>query len=88
MADRMAAEIWIGGKLRRRLLKAFPISDMRWTGIVARSIRRPSKAFWLPVTKTGCCTSAIARPLGEIPAAGKLAAGTQNPFPEALQRKI
>ena len=29
MADRMAAEIWIGGKLPRSLLEEFPISDMR-----------------------------------------------------------
>ncbi len=29
MADRMAAEIWIGGKLPRRLLDEFPISDLR-----------------------------------------------------------
>ena len=29
MADRMAAEIWIGGKLPRSLLDEFPISDMR-----------------------------------------------------------
>ena len=29
MADRMAAEIWIGGKLRRSLLEEFPISDLR-----------------------------------------------------------
>ncbi len=29
MADRMPAEIWIGGKLPRSLLDEFPISDMR-----------------------------------------------------------
>ena len=29
MADRMAAEIWIGGKLPRSLLDEFPISDLR-----------------------------------------------------------
>jgi hypothetical protein len=29
MADRMAAEIWIGGKLSRSLLDEFPISDLR-----------------------------------------------------------
>jgi hypothetical protein len=29
MADRMAAEIWIGGRLRRSLLEEFPVSDMR-----------------------------------------------------------
>ena len=29
MADRMAAEIWIGGKLPRSLLENFPISDLR-----------------------------------------------------------
>ena len=29
MADRMAAEIWIGGTLRRSLLEEFPISDLR-----------------------------------------------------------
>jgi hypothetical protein len=29
MADRMAAEIWIGGKLPRSLLEEFPISDLR-----------------------------------------------------------
>ena len=29
MADRMAAEIWIGGKLPRGLLDEFPISDLR-----------------------------------------------------------
>jgi len=29
MADRMAAEIWIGGKLPRTLLDEFPISDLR-----------------------------------------------------------
>ena len=29
MADRMAAEIWIGGKLHRSLLEAFPVSDLR-----------------------------------------------------------
>ena len=28
MADRMAAEIWIGGKLPRSLLEEFPISDL------------------------------------------------------------
>lgn len=28
MADRMAAEIWIGGKLPRGLLEEFPISDL------------------------------------------------------------
>jgi hypothetical protein len=28
MADRMAAEIWIGGKLLRSLLEEFPISDL------------------------------------------------------------
>ena len=28
MADRMAAEIWIGGKLPRSLLDEFPISDL------------------------------------------------------------
>ena len=28
MADRMAAEIWIGGKLSRSLLDEFPISDL------------------------------------------------------------
>jgi hypothetical protein len=34
MADRMAAEIWVGGKLPRRLLDEFPISDLRldWDG--------------------------------------------------------
>ncbi|NLX98612.1 MAG: hypothetical protein GXY83_20835 [Rhodopirellula sp.] len=34
MADRMAAEIWIGGKLRRLWLEEFPISDLRidWDG--------------------------------------------------------
>jgi len=34
MADRMAAEIWIGGKLPRNLLEEFPISDLRldWDG--------------------------------------------------------
>ena len=29
MADRMSAEIWIGGKLPRSLLNEFPISDLR-----------------------------------------------------------
>ena len=29
MSDRMACEIWIGGKLPRSLLKDFPISDLR-----------------------------------------------------------
>ena len=29
MADRMAAEIWIGGKLPRSLLGEFPIDDLR-----------------------------------------------------------
>jgi len=29
MADRMAAEIWIGGKLPRSLLDEFPISELR-----------------------------------------------------------
>ncbi len=29
MADRIAAEIWIGGKLPRSLLEEFPISDLR-----------------------------------------------------------
>jgi hypothetical protein len=29
MVDRMAAEIWIGGKLPRSLLDEFPISDLR-----------------------------------------------------------
>lgn len=29
MADRMAAEIWIGGKFPRSLLDEFPISDLR-----------------------------------------------------------
>ena len=29
MADRMAAEIWIGGKLSRSLLDEFPIDDLR-----------------------------------------------------------
>ncbi len=29
MADRMAAEIWIGGRLPRSLLDEFPISDLR-----------------------------------------------------------
>ena len=29
MSDRMAAEIWIGGKLPRSLLEEFPISDLR-----------------------------------------------------------
>ena len=29
MADRMAAEIWIGGKILRSLLEEFPISDLR-----------------------------------------------------------
>ncbi len=29
MSDRMAAEIWIGGKLSRSLLEEFPISDLR-----------------------------------------------------------
>ncbi len=29
MADRMAAEIWIGGKLPRSLLEEFPISDLK-----------------------------------------------------------
>ena len=29
MGDRMAAEIWIGGKLPRSLLDEFPISDLR-----------------------------------------------------------
>jgi hypothetical protein len=29
MADRMAAEIWIGGKLLRSLLDEFPIDDLR-----------------------------------------------------------
>ena len=29
MSDRMAAEIWIGGKLPRSLLNEFPISDLR-----------------------------------------------------------
>ncbi len=29
MSDRMAAEIWIGGKLPRSLLDEFPISDLR-----------------------------------------------------------
>ena len=29
MADRMAAEIWIGGKLPRSLLDEFPIDDLR-----------------------------------------------------------
>ena len=28
MADRMSAEIWIGGKLARSLLEEFPISDL------------------------------------------------------------
>jgi len=28
MSDRMAAEIWIGGKLRRSLLEEFPIADL------------------------------------------------------------
>ena len=28
MADRIAAEIWIGGKLPRRLLEEFPIADL------------------------------------------------------------
>jgi len=34
MADRMAAQIWIGGKLPRSLLNEFPISDLRldWDG--------------------------------------------------------
>jgi hypothetical protein len=34
MADRMAAEIWLGGKLPRELLPEFPISDLRldWDG--------------------------------------------------------
>jgi len=34
MSDRMAAEIWIGGKLPRSLLKEFPISDLclDWDG--------------------------------------------------------
>ena len=29
MADRMSAEIWIGGKLRRRLLEEIPLTNMR-----------------------------------------------------------
>ena len=29
MSDRMAAEIWIGGKILRSLLEEFPISDLR-----------------------------------------------------------
>ena len=29
MSDRMAAEIWIGGKFRRSLLDEFPIQDLR-----------------------------------------------------------
>jgi hypothetical protein len=29
MSDRMAAEIWVGGKLPRSLLDEFPISDLR-----------------------------------------------------------
>jgi hypothetical protein len=29
MADRMAAEIWIGGRLPRSLLTEFPIADLR-----------------------------------------------------------
>jgi hypothetical protein len=29
MSDRMAAEIWVGGKLPRSLLSEFPISDLR-----------------------------------------------------------
>ena len=29
MADRMTAEIWIGGKLRRSWLEEFPVSDLR-----------------------------------------------------------
>ena len=29
MADRMACEIWIGGKLPRSLMDEFPISDLR-----------------------------------------------------------
>jgi hypothetical protein len=34
MADRMSAEIWIGGKLRRDLLEEFPVSDLclDWEG--------------------------------------------------------
>jgi hypothetical protein len=41
MADRMAGEIWIGGKLRRSLLEAFPVSDLHldWEGELLPSVR-------------------------------------------------
>ena len=62
MADRMAGEIWIGGKLPRSLLDAFPIDDLRldWD---ENPVDGPRKRRCWQAVKTTTCISAIARRL-------------------------
>ena len=61
----MAAEIWIGGKLRRSLLEEFPISDLLWIGTIIAWHHPPRRTFWLPGTKTACCILRMLRRPGE-----------------------
>ena len=55
MADRMAAEIWIGGNLPRSLLGEFPISDLSLDWDITPCDATSEEGVLKPVTKTVCC---------------------------------
>ena len=89
MSDRMAAEIWVGGKLPRSLLNEFPISDLRldWDenpvdatseeGIL--SARDESGLLHFADCEAAC---------GEFAELEALAAGAQHPLPAAVKWPI
>ena len=64
MADRMAAEIWVGGKLPRSLLDEFPISDLRLDFDENPFDATTEEGILMPATKTACCTLPTARQRG------------------------
>ena len=65
MADRMAAEIWVGGKLPRTLLDEFPVSDLRLDFDETPFDATTEEGILSTAPKTACCTSPTARQRGE-----------------------
>ena len=64
MADRMPAEIWIGGNLPRSLLGEFPISDLSLDWDDTRFDATSEEGVLMPATKAACCILPTAKRLG------------------------
>ena len=89
MSDRMAAEIWIGGKLPRSLLKEFPISDLRLDWEETPFDASSEEGILAARDKSGLLHFADCEAAwGEFRDVGGVASGTQHAIPAAIGREI